>query len=99
MYNLWAWRVSPGFQYAGASYRVAIRGVEQRAIFDDDDDRNRFLLRPGEAAGEWLRMGTGAAVIEQLQRLRLRAERDTESAAKLTALSINLERLGLITQS
>jgi putative transposase len=40
-------------QYEGAIYHVTIRGVERRRIFDDDADRERFLLRLGEAVEEW----------------------------------------------
>ena len=36
-------------QYESAIYHVTIRGVERRVIFDDDKDRERFLLRLGEA--------------------------------------------------
>lgn len=36
-------------QYEGAIYHVTIRGVERSMIFNDDDDRERFLLRLGEA--------------------------------------------------
>jgi putative transposase len=39
-------------QYEGAIYHVTIRGVERRRIFDDDADRERFLLRLGEAVEE-----------------------------------------------
>lgn len=36
-------------QFEGAIYHVTIRGVEQRRIFDDRADRERFLLRLGIA--------------------------------------------------
>ena len=37
-------------QFEGAIYHVTIRGVDRRRIFDDDADRDRFLLKLGEAA-------------------------------------------------
>ena len=40
-------------QFAGAIYHVTIRGVERRTIFDDADDRERFLERLGEAVEEY----------------------------------------------
>jgi putative transposase len=36
-------------EYEGAIYHVTMRGVERRSIFNDDGDRERFLLRLGEA--------------------------------------------------
>ena len=36
-------------QFEGAIYHVTIRGVERRTIFNDNDDRERFLERLGEA--------------------------------------------------
>lgn len=39
-------------QYEGAIYHVTIRGVNRRRIFDDDADRERFLLRLSEAVEE-----------------------------------------------
>lgn len=39
-------------QYAGAVYHVTIRGVGRRRIFDDAADRERFLIRLGEAVEE-----------------------------------------------
>jgi len=38
--------------FEGAIYHVTIRGVERRRIFDDADDRQRFLKRLGEAGEE-----------------------------------------------
>jgi putative transposase len=40
-------------QYEGAIYHVIIRGLERRAIFKDDEDRLRFLMRLGEAVEEY----------------------------------------------
>jgi putative transposase len=40
-------------QYKGAIYHVTIRGVERRAIFDDEDDRERFLERLEDAVKEY----------------------------------------------
>ncbi|MFA5043416.1 MAG: transposase [Kiritimatiellia bacterium] len=40
-------------QFEGAIYHVTIRGVERRTIFDDKDDRERFLERLGEAVEEY----------------------------------------------
>jgi REP element-mobilizing transposase RayT len=40
-------------QYEGAIYHVTMRGVERRAIFKDDEDRERFLKRLGEAVEEF----------------------------------------------
>jgi len=40
-------------QFEGAIYHVTIRGVERRTIFDDNDDRERFLERLGEAVEEY----------------------------------------------
>lgn len=39
--------------YEGAIYHVTIRGVERRVIFNDDNDRERFLKRLGEAVEEY----------------------------------------------
>ncbi len=39
-------------QYEGAIYHVTMRGVERRAIFKDDRDRERFVQRLGEVVGE-----------------------------------------------
>jgi len=39
--------------YEGAIYHVTIRGVERRVLFDDDDDRERFVKRLGEAVAEY----------------------------------------------
>lgn len=39
-------------QYEGAIYHVTVRGVERRRIFEDDDDRRRFLSRLGEGLEE-----------------------------------------------
>ncbi len=38
--------------YRGAIYHVTVRGVEQRPLFADDADRQRFLDRLGEAVAE-----------------------------------------------
>lgn len=40
-------------QFEGAIYHVTIRGVEQRTIFDDQNDLERFLERLGEAVEEY----------------------------------------------
>ena len=40
-------------QFEGAIYHVTIRGVERRRIFDDDADRERFLMRLGDAVEEY----------------------------------------------
>ena len=40
-------------QYEGAMYHVTMRGVERRAIFKDDEDRERYLVRLGEAVEEY----------------------------------------------
>lgn len=40
-------------QFKGAIYHVTIRGVERRAIFDDENDRKRFLERLSEAVEEY----------------------------------------------
>jgi putative transposase len=40
-------------QYEGAIYHVTMRGVERRPIFKDDEDRERFLKRLGEAVEEF----------------------------------------------
>lgn len=40
-------------QYEGAIYHVTMRGVERRPIFKDDEDRERFLERLGEAVDEF----------------------------------------------
>ena len=39
-------------QYEGAIYHVTIRGVERRRLFDDDDDRERFLKRLDDGVEE-----------------------------------------------
>jgi len=39
-------------QFEGAIYHVTIRGVDRRIIFDDDNDRKRFLECLGEAIEE-----------------------------------------------
>ncbi len=39
-------------QFKGAIYHVTVRGVDRRRLFDDDADRQRFLLRLGESADE-----------------------------------------------
>ena len=36
----------------GAIFHVTVRGVERRRLFDDDADRERFLLRMDEAVEE-----------------------------------------------
>jgi putative transposase len=35
-------------EYEGAIYHVTIRGVERRTLFEDDEDRRRFVSRLGE---------------------------------------------------
>jgi putative transposase len=40
---------SPRDDYPGALRHVIVRGVERRAIFLDEEDRRRFLLRLGDA--------------------------------------------------
>ena len=39
-------------EYEGAIHHVVIRGVEQRRVFDDDADRERFLGRLSKFCGE-----------------------------------------------
>ncbi len=40
-------------QYEGAIYHVTVRGVDRRSIFEDEKDRERFILRLGEAVEEY----------------------------------------------
>jgi len=39
-------------QYEGAIYHVTVRGVERRRLFEDDEDRRRFLSRLAEGVEE-----------------------------------------------
>ncbi len=43
-------------EYEGAIYHVMCRGDRREAIFEDDEDRTRFLKTLGEAVGKtgWL---------------------------------------------
>ncbi|MFO7535147.1 MAG: transposase, partial [Kiritimatiellia bacterium] len=40
-------------QFEGAIYHVRLRGVDRRKLFDDDDERARFLKRLAEAVEEY----------------------------------------------
>jgi REP element-mobilizing transposase RayT len=40
-------------EFEGAIHHVTVRGVERRRIFDDDADRERFVMRLGEAVEEY----------------------------------------------
>ena len=39
-------------EYEGAIYHVTMRGVDRRRLFEDDEDRRRFLSRLGDGAEE-----------------------------------------------
>ena len=40
-------------EYAGAHYHVTSRGNERKAIFRDDEDREKFLELLGRAVGDF----------------------------------------------
>ena len=45
-----AWQIR--IEYPGADYHVMARGNQGRTIFRDDQDRQRFLAKLGEACGK-----------------------------------------------
>jgi hypothetical protein len=40
-------------EFAGALYHITSRGDRREAIFDDDEDRERFLAGLGEVVGRY----------------------------------------------
>ena len=75
--------------------------MDQRKLFDDDQDRARFLKWLGEAVeeygvrlpGSFLAMGTGSGVCLQLKRLRDRRTKDSSLAAHIERIEAAIERV------
>jgi putative transposase len=53
----------PRLQYPGAVYHVMSRGNRKSAIFDDDDDRQRFLDTVAEASHRYTTIGYGICLM------------------------------------
>ena len=65
--------------HAGGWYHVINRGIERRAIYRDERDREHFLERLGEARGNWGRVHGPGPDAKHLTDLCRRGPTDVET--------------------